>query len=192
MATGDVNLAAGSLTHARGISGSVPGLVVRSSSLAGQVHVAVEVVTRDARHARIASTDRVRGRRSRKPSRSRLRSHRTEHGQRWRHVGGGAPQSRASRRPRNVYRRPFCVTEPVTVTVYVTVGRERGPSTRIVHAGRRGTFEASPTTRSAPPHPARYPAPRSSPTAPLDTADRSQTPARWHLRVHRSTARADQ
>jgi hypothetical protein len=27
----------------------------------------------------------------------------------------------------------------VTVTVYVTVLRERGPSTRFVHAGRRGS-----------------------------------------------------
>jgi hypothetical protein len=38
-----------------------------------------------------------------------------------------------------VGRVPFCVTAAVTVTVYVTVGRERGPSTRFVHAGRRGS-----------------------------------------------------
>jgi hypothetical protein len=38
-----------------------------------------------------------------------------------------------------VARGPFCVTEPVTVTAYVTVGRERGPSTRLVHADRHGS-----------------------------------------------------
>jgi hypothetical protein len=53
-------------------------------------------MTRDGRRARTTPTDRAHGRRLRRPSRSRLRSHRTEHGRRCRHVDRRCATARAA------------------------------------------------------------------------------------------------